>query len=176
MAAQTHNHSLWLMPQGVAGSRLARVIKKLSQAYGTPVFPPHVTLLTGIARPARELLMETRALASAGYLKELQLGLDGLATTDAYFRSLFVLVEPNEELLAAEECTRKCFGAEQTEIFMPHLSLLYGALAETEKSAVIARLNQRYPTCIIAHEIAVYETGGAPEAWQRIGSVTLGKA
>ncbi len=173
MTARIRNHSLWLMPDDAARTRLERIIEDLSNTYCTPRFPAHVTLLAGVLQPAHDVVATTRALATAWKLRPLTLDLGRLAMTNNYFRCLFARVDTSDELLAAHERLKSCFDVRSTDIFTPHLSLLYGELAQTDKHAIVARLNHRYPGHITVREIAVFDTSGTPERWRQVGSVAL---
>jgi hypothetical protein len=173
MSAQAHGHSLWLVPRGAAATRLATIIEDLSHAYRTPSFPPHVTLLARVTQPAHEVVLRTRSMVSAEKLRRFQLRLGSLDTTRAYFRSLFIRADPSTALLTTHTRASTWFGVAQTEEFLPHLSLLYGELADKDKRSIIARLDRDYPAGYIAREIAIYATEGAPENWRLVESVAL---
>lgn len=173
MTARIRNHSLWLMPDEAARARLDRIIENLSNTYLTPSFPAHVTLLARVLQPAHNVVAKTQALATAEKLPQLPLTLGRLAMTDAYFRCLFAIVDPSDNLLATHQRLKRCFNMQSIDAFTPHLSLLYGKLAEVDKHAIVARLHRRYPERFTAREIAVFDTSGAPERWRQIGSVAL---
>lgn len=164
-----HGYSLWLRPRGTALARLSELVRELSEIYKTPRFPPHVTLLARISQSPSEIVARTRALARQ--CGPFQLELDRLELTPDYFQSLFIRVVPNRALEAAHWRARELFGA-SLESFMPHLSVLYGDLPETEKQAVIARLNG-WPTRFTVEAIDVYATEGQPEDWRLVESVAL---
>ena len=46
--ARARGLSLWLMPEGAEGRRLAELIEGFAARLGTRPFPPHLTLLPGI--------------------------------------------------------------------------------------------------------------------------------
>ncbi|MBA2491921.1 MAG: 2'-5' RNA ligase family protein [Gammaproteobacteria bacterium] len=173
MTARLRNHSLWLMPEEAARARLDRIIEDLSNTHRTPRFHAHVTLLARVLQPAHDVVAKTQALAIAGKLPQLSLTLGSLAMTNAYFLSLFAIVDPGDYLLAAHERLKSCFHVQSIGAFTPHLSLLYGKLAEVDKHAIVARLHRRYPERFTAREIAVFDTSGAPEHWRQVGSVAL---
>ncbi|HEX2238929.1 MAG TPA: 2'-5' RNA ligase family protein [Gammaproteobacteria bacterium] len=170
--SQAHHYSLWLMPGGDTETCLAAIIRDLSKTYGTPCFPPHVTLLASIERAPTEVVAITRALASR--LKRLQFASSGLVTSGAYFRSLFIRAVVSDELLAAYMLARQAFGSQPAGDFMPHLSLLYSKLPEIEKQKIIADLMDRnMPTRFMLNSVDVYATAGTPQDWRLIESVPL---
>lgn len=167
---QAQCHSLWISPRGVAGDVFNAIVHDVSETFETPYFPPHVTLLAQVLQPQSEVVAITRELA--GEFSPFQIELLAPATTDDYFRSLFISVEPGSVLLAAHGLAKELFRAPE-EPYMPHLSLLYGDLSEAEKRKVIARVGVGFPIGFAAEAIDVYATAGAPEDWRLIESVPL---
>jgi 2'-5' RNA ligase len=160
------------MPGGDTEMCLAAIICGLSKTYGTPCFPPHVTLLASIERAPTEVVAITRALASR--LKRLQIESSGLATSGAYFRSLFIRAVVSDELKAAYDLARQAFGVQPAGDFMPHLSLLYSELPEIEKQKIITDLMDRnLPNRFTLNSVDVYVTAGTPQDWWPIESVLL---
>lgn len=167
---QAYDHSLWISPRGVAGDVFGAIIKDLSEAFGTPYFPPHVTLLAQVSRPQAEIVSIAHELASE--FSPFQIELLAPAFADDYFRSLFISAEPGNMLLAAHELAQELFRVPE-EQFMPHLSLLYGDLPETEKRRIIARVGYGFPLSFTAEAIDVYATEGPPEDWRLVESIAL---
>ena len=44
-----NSYYLWLMPQKEMYDEFQKIIQDLSEAYGTPAFEPHVTVVSGLA-------------------------------------------------------------------------------------------------------------------------------
>jgi hypothetical protein len=163
-------HSLWIVPHGAAGARLGEIIRSLSHRYGTPSFPPHLTLLAHIPQSQSELVARTRKLAAE--LTRFDIELAEPAFTADYFRSLFIKAVPDVTLQAAHRRARELFEI-SPQAYVPHLSLLYGELPAFEKEAIIARLGRDYPKSFTAEAVDVYLTEGPPEDWRPVESIVL---
>jgi len=165
--------SLWLMPAGDAHDRLARLIVSLAARFSTPPFPPHVTLLAGIeGRPEDEALGVSRVLAAA--LPPLFLRLltvDGRAEP---FRCLFAPAEASAPLLAAHAAAARAFGREPDPGFLPHLSLVYGALPEPTKRALAAEVADLVARPFPAARLHAWRTEGRVGDWRELGTFELG--
>lgn len=164
-------YSIWIVARGPPGERLSDIIRGFSRAYKTPCFPPHVTLLARVPHAQAETVARTRELAAA--LDRFEIELAEPAFTTDYFRSLFIEARPEISLLAAHRRTCELFGV-SPEAYLPHLSLLYGNLPDSEKQAAIAKFGRDYPSRFTAEALDVYLTEGVPEAWRLVESVSLG--
>ncbi|KAL8283738.1 hypothetical protein RQP46_005533 [Phenoliferia psychrophenolica] len=131
--------ALWLAPSqsSLEGIHLSSLITSLATNHSTPLFAPHVTLLTGIdaSTPPTELLATIRsALATfptpAGPFSLTLTSLGSKADEKNYFQYLFVKVDPNAKLLALRKAVREALLPEavaaKPDDFFPHLSLMYG--------------------------------------------------
>jgi 2'-5' RNA ligase len=170
---EAHGHSLWFTPRANAAARFAQIIHDLSQSYGTPYFPPHVTLLPRVSQARATVVELARHLAHKCRPFDIELG--ELATTKAYFQSLFIKAHRSKVLVQIHQLALRLFGSSQTD-YMPHLSLVYGDLEEIEKKAIIAKVDHDFPVRFTAESIDIYLTEGRPEEWQLIETVPLMKA
>lgn len=84
-----------------------------------------------------------------------------------FFQCVFALMNRTEPLLAANRAARDVFGRHDDPDFMPHLSIVYGDLAEEAKSAAIRELRpqlvgQKFMVCgALAQLVARAHAGGA---------------
>ena len=163
--------SLWLMPEGAVGERLAAVIDGLAVRLGTSAFAPHVTLLPGLPGPEAEVLDRTRALAAA--LPPLPMALFGVGGLDAHFRCLFfgVTSPPIQEAHSKAACR---FGREPDASFDPHLSLVYGSVGARPKAELKRELSREVPPPFEARRLTVWRTEGRVGEWRELASVELG--
>ena len=164
-------YSLWLRPEPAAARHLGCVIHDLARRYGSPVFPPHITLLGSIAGAESDILRAARQLARA--LPRFDVALGDIDYLPEYYRCLFIRVEPDEALLAANRRAKAEFERLADKAFMPHLSLLYAELDEDHKRDEAADLAGRYPARIEIEGLDVYTTSGDPRHWRRIASFGL---
>ncbi len=163
--------SLWLMPEGDARDRLARLIARLAARFSTPPFPPHVTLLPGIRGREDDLLAVSAALAAG--LRPFPVRLRGVDGRDEPFRCLFVPAMRDEPLVAAHAAASSAFGREPDPAFLPHLSLVYGRLPPETKWPLARELTSAVPGSIEAARLHVWRTEGPVGDWREVGTFPL---
>jgi len=164
--------SLWLMPEGEARDRLARLISRLSARFSTPLFPPHVTLLPGIRGREDDLLAASAALAAG--LRPFPVRLRGIESRDEPFRCLFVPAIPDEPLRSAHAAASRGFGREPDPAFLPHLSLVYGTLPPETKWPLAAELAAAAAAPFEARRLYVWRTEGPVGDWREIRTFPFG--
>jgi 2'-5' RNA ligase len=159
------------MPAGEVRERLARLLRELSAQCGAPEFPPHVTLLGGIAGPRRDVLRKSASLAAL--LRPFAVRLGEVGCLDEYFRCLFVRAARTPSLLEANRRARQVFGQRREPTFMPHLSLLYGHFDQSLKQRIIAALGPRLDLQFIVQSLHLYSTRGEPSRWRQVARLRL---
>ena len=100
-------YSLWLMPTGKLGNRLAETIVRLNRNYAAPRFQPHLALLGNLTGPEEEVI--SKAARLAGFLQPYTIQLASLATSAEYIRCLFIQVQPTEPVLVAHQQARELY-------------------------------------------------------------------
>jgi hypothetical protein len=160
--------SLWLMPEGEPRARLAELVDRLAARFSTPAFAPHLTLLSAIHGASPEdVLAQARVLASG--LRPFRVSLAGVEGRDEYFRCLFARATADAPLLAAHAAAARAFGRPADPAFLPHLSLVYGALAEGEKRQLALELAAALVPSFDADRLYVWRTQGPVSAWRELG-------
>ncbi|MDB5265644.1 MAG: cyclic phosphodiesterase-like protein [Parcubacteria group bacterium] len=169
---RTEGYHLFLEPSGATAESLKASIAALAEEFGGPTFPPHVTLLSGIATEEEEVLIEkTEQLAALTVPFSLTLGEAG--TEDAYFRALYLKVQESEALVLFHAHASELFSMQDASTFMPHLSLLYGNYPEERKRAALAALLVPEGSFSI-DRISLYRTEGTVADWQKVADLSLG--
>lgn len=162
--AQGVGISLWLVPEGSARDRLARVIDRLAASLGTVPFPPHVTLLAGLARPEEEVLAAAAVLASS--LVRFSVRLGGVDGSDAFFRCLFLRAERTEALVSAHAAASRAFSRDPDPGFDPHLSLVYGRLGSDVRAGLTDEIGLVAGAAFDADRLHVWRTVGPVREWR----------
>jgi hypothetical protein len=161
--------SLWLMPEGDTRGRLANLIARLAARLGTAAFPPHLTLLPGIAGPSEhDTLSVSRDLAAA--LRAFPVRLGGVEGGDEHFRCLFARAASDPRLVSAHAAAARAFGRSPDPAFLPHLSLVYGTLGREAKERLATELRGAADLAFEARRLHVWLTEGPPRDWREIGS------
>ena len=163
--------SLWLMPCREDEAFLASLVSELAARFGTPIFAPHLTLRGDTNATFERLLDDIRAAAAAS--QPFTEPIAGIETTQAFFRAFYVRFAVSAPLLGL----KRRLDPQETERFMPHVSLLYGNLPEMVKAPATTEFEQRLAGRSIAFDrICVVRSGqDIPIAdWTIQASVPLG--
>lgn len=165
------SYALWLRPDAASAATFAQLIEALSHRLGTPRFQPHMTLSGVASTTEADAIARSKRLAAA--LAPVPIHLIGAGHTDAYFRCLFLRAEKTPPLLAAHRLASAEMQQPTDADFMPHLSLVYGALATPVKEKIIEELDSRFPRNFLADSISLCAIAGAPDEWRPIGPFFL---
>lgn len=168
---ESNVYHLWLMPQAESNDYLSEVVRKLSCAYQTRLFDPHVTLAGGITGPEDELLAKTEKLASNLY--RIMITPQEVQYLNEFYRSLFLTVTPAESLINANKLAKQLFELPLNEEFMPHLSLLYGDLSVNEKERIKRELDSNLLRKFIVDRIVFFRTNIQSDQWASVKSFPL---
>lgn len=127
-------HSIWLMPSDEDGVLLAGIVSGLSQRFGTPLFTPHLTVRgdTDMPLPALAAAIAAAAREVAAFSETVA----GIETSETFFRSFYARFAIAPPLAALKQQ----LDGQATEIFMPHVSLLYGPVAAGPKAEAAAEV------------------------------------
>jgi len=166
-------YALWLRPEGEVRGRLAETIRKLSRKYATPAFQPHVTLVSGIVAPERQVMAKAAKLAKE--IPPLRLHFVGYGWTDEYFRCVFARAAKARAIIEAHRKAKKTFAPARQRPFLPHLSLVYGDLPPRVKKEIIRALGRRVALQFTARRLDLVRIQGGPSEWKTVRSWSLRK-
>lgn len=168
-----NEYSLWLIPENGARDRFTDIIQELSRTYHTKLFDPHITLAGGINGSETELTAKAENLSTR--LSRLTVIPQEVKYLNEFYRSLFLLVTPDEPLINANKLAKELFGLPSDEYFMPHLSLLYGTLAVKEKEKIIEKLESKRHDPFYVNNIVLFCTCNHPDKWYSVKSFPLAR-
>ena len=127
-------HSIWLMPAPEDAARLSSLVADLSGRFGTPLFTPHLTIAGDTDRPVTTL---AEAIAEAAReVAAFSETVAGIETSEAFFRSFYARFAVTPPLVAL----KRRLDGEAGEVFMPHVSLLYGPVPAGPKAQAAAEV------------------------------------
>lgn len=158
-------YSLWLEPGGDIGYKLKEQIQELSQKYETPEFSPHLTLLGSLEGSETELTSLVNTLASS--TRAFTVHLTKAGYRDRFYQSLFIYAEKSSELMTLRSTAAGLFEVAEDD-FMPHLSLMYGDISQNEKQRILNLIGREFYIRFEAKHLALIQTAGTPEHWERI--------
>lgn len=170
---RTHGVALWLVPDGPEAQAISAFVGELSARFGTPTFPPHVTLLAGLSAAPDAAVASGRDLAAQ--LADLPVRFEGLEHSAEYFRALVARVAPDLPILDARRRAQMAFPSEPVGPFLPHLSLLYGSLPVETRRHLAAEVRDSAPASIVLRSLDVVATEGTPAEWRRLARHPLSR-
>lgn len=132
------DHSIWLRPAHYDLVFLEKIVLDLSGRFNSPVFEPHATLAPDMNRSAEELLPQVVSLAIGR--KPLELLIEDVTGSEAYFRSFYAALEKAPALMRLKQDSIQISGETSGQSFMPHVSLAYGVEDTTQKQTEMQRL------------------------------------
>jgi hypothetical protein len=152
------------MPDGASAERLSALVSSLAARLGTAAFPPHVTLIHGLARDEQTIV--DRAAGLAAHLAGQSVSLGPVEAQSEFFRCLYLRVEPAASLRAAHVRAGEAFDVPPDAAYLPHLSLVYGRLDAAEKDRIAASVVSDVPATIALTAIEVWRTEGPVGEWR----------
>jgi 2'-5' RNA ligase len=163
---------VWLTPEGPEAQAVGAIVSELSCRFGTPPFSPHVTLMGGLALHPEAVVSRCRELARG--LHPFSLRFLGVQRGADYFRTLYVLASPDLPILDARQRAESLFAAHPKESFMPHLSLLYGALPAETARLLADEVASSAPATLLLQTLEVVSTEGPVSDWRSLARLSLG--
>jgi hypothetical protein len=151
---------------------VSALIGELSCRFGTPTFPPHVTLLAGLDQGADAVVARARQLARA--LHDLSVRFAGLEESGHYLRALSARIEPELPILDARRRAEAVLEVRPSEPFLPHLSLLYGDVPAPTRRLLANEVAMSAPPSIVLRALEVVSTEGTVGEWRRLERWPLG--
>lgn len=148
-------HTLWLMASPADESMLTALVGELSRRFDTPLFVPHLTLLGDSTLPVATL--ENAAAAAADKVAVFSEQVAAIEGSETFFRSFYARLAVSPAFVSLKQA----LDPGGLEGFMPHVSLLYGAVEPVAKAAAMAEVAARLV--------------GRPIRFDRIGIVTSGQ-
>ncbi|WP_139974380.1 haloacid dehalogenase [Ochrobactrum sp. CGA5] len=131
-------HSIWLRPARDDLKFLEAIVAELAVQFASPLFEPHATLVPDMNRSADELL--PLALSLAIGRKPLDVLVEDVTGTAAYFRSFYAVLQKTPALLALKRDSLGISGEKDISTFLPHVSLAYGVADKASRETEMARV------------------------------------
>lgn len=170
----TEAYSVWLMPDAAWAREFGAIVDDLAGRFATPRFEPHLTLIGG--QPfGREDLKRRLTPAVTGVAPISRPVLD-VVTGDAFFRSFYALFGAEEGLGDLRRRVNVAVLGADPGSFMPHVSLLYGAVEAGAKAAAAAEIRAALKGRTVAFDrIEIVRSGDEVpiEDWKSVAAFPL---
>lgn len=136
--------ALWLVPTEDQARLFTAIIRDLARRFGTPDFPPHVTLCSGNLTTVPEDGMR-RMDGLCADLRPFSLAVNGIGLADDFFSFLFVSLAEIDSSAVFERALR-IFPEGHGPAIGPHLSLMYGDKGTPiDRSRIRAEIQDQLP-------------------------------
>jgi len=165
-----NSYYLWLMPQKGMVDEFQKIIQDLSEAYDTPDFEPHVTLVSGLSGNEDHLVKIIDAFTRGKH--SLSVTINGIDYMHGFFTALVFNIQNTPEIDLFNAQTREHLNPFDQGPYHPHLSLLYGDITEEEKEHIIANLNL-LPRTITLDKLKLVKGHSEIERWRVIREWSL---
>lgn len=172
-SSKTSGYHLFLEPTGTSKHGLHHLIQQFAAEFGGPIFDPHVTLLAELQDEDETELIGKVAALVAGQ-SSFSVSLEALSMEDRYFRALYLRVQENEALAALHEKAEEIFSIQSSELYVPHLSLLYGNYPEARKLNALDTIYVPDDMTFLVDRVSLYKTEGEVGEWVKVQECILG--
>jgi len=133
------SYYLWLVPQKETYDEFQKIIQDLSKTYGTPVFEPHITMVTGLSGDENVLVEKIDAFVLGKH--KLYSTTTDIDYVHGFFTALYLNIQNTLAIDQLNAQARQCLAPFGQGPYHPHLSLLYGDITSQERERIIADLN-----------------------------------
>jgi 2'-5' RNA ligase len=164
-------YSIWIIPPEPIYSELKDTIDDLAKKYGGPTFEPHMTLLGDIDRILTEIESKIRKLVAD--LDNLKLSLGPVSFSTTYFQSVLVRVNSTAKLMQLNLDAKKLLDIDNN-VFMPHLSLLYGDHDMVTREKAMSNL-QFSQASFIVDKLIITPATPNPTEWLHSATISFGE-
>lgn len=159
-------YSIWLMFKNEDEIKLQNIINELSEEFSSPLFKPHVTLLSGIE--TEEDLREKFSKVIEN-LNSFDIKIKDIKCSEEFYKSLFLEVEIDEYLNSLYLKAVDTFNFELQPLkFQPHISLLYSDNYNSKKNMAAKRIENLKNVKLTVNKIALVRTNGCPSEWREL--------
>lgn len=163
-------YSIWIVPPEEVKEILSKIIVPLGKVYDSPVFEPHMTLVGNILSSQVEIVKKTLRLAKK--LKPFKISFAEKSFSTTYFQSVLVRITASAELMDAYIAARNVFDL-PVEVFMPHMSLIYGNHSMSEREKICKEIKMPKIPDFLCNELVITPSTSDPKEWSHIKEVKL---
>lgn len=164
-------YSVWIIPPQPIFNEVSKVISDLSVEYKGPVFKPHITILGSIDRELDDIQKAVETVANDTEKLTLSLGPISFSTT--YFQSVLVRINSTAQLMQLNLDIKKLLDIENN-VFMPHISLMYGNHDMKTREKIAEKINLQ-SSSFIANEIVIIPEKSDPKEWEPVVTIPFAK-
>lgn len=160
-------YSIWIIPPQPIFNEVSKIINDLSVEYKGPIFKPHMTVLGSVDRKLNDIQEAVETVANNTEKLTLSLGPVSFSTT--YFQSVLVRINSTAQLMQLNLDIKKLLDIENN-VFMPHISLIYGNHDMKTREKIAAKIELQNNS-FVANEIVIIPEKPEPKEWEPIVTI-----
>ena len=149
---------------------MQEIITNLSAKYDSPDFEPHITLLGGISSDLESLKQKTELLISK--LKPFPVLFSEVSFSTTYFQSVLVRVKATAALMNANMLAKAIYKVDNN-VFMPHLSLIYGDHDMKTREKIVSEVVLPKNISFKVSKLAIIPSTQNPNDWTYIAEFEI---
>jgi 2'-5' RNA ligase len=176
MLPPVHGYVVWLLLSKRDRKSVKEWQYKLRDEFPSPDFEPHLTLLRPAEQESEERLILDLHTFSEGQ-ESLVLEIAAIDGSRSPYQSLYLDVALSEPLRKFRKELAESLNSEPGNSFNPHISLLYGAMSDSEREELRSVIKIEKNRSMTGSALALVSCDGTPDTWKFITRVKLsGKA
>lgn len=164
-------YSIWVIPPEPVKKELINIVEKLANDFDGPVFEPHMTLLGNIDLELSNITEKIKPVCANSTNLELSFGAVSFSTT--FFQNVLIRINSTAQLMQLNMDLKQALNA-NSDVFMPHISLLYGnhGMDLREKATqMVSSINSTF----IVRELVITPSTPNPSEWIHSATIPFGK-
>lgn len=165
-----NKYAIWLKP---SRSEYESLIIKYSNIYRTPLFEPHVTLLSSIKGMEGRVKKKVKKLAQC--MKPFKVKINKASHSSSYYKCVVLELAKECEILRSREKAKGIFKILNEREYEPHVSIVYGELKEEKRKRIVAEIDSEIGRTTMVESICLIQASSdmPPVKWRKIEEYAL---
>ncbi len=166
-------YSFWLLLSDKSEKIVSDWMNRFREAYPSPEFKPHLTLLGLDYETAgysfREEDLVNAAMSIASEARSFQLEMDGIDGNDHPYQPFYIQIKASNTLISLRNRLISQLNIQaKPETYNPHISLLYGKMDQKVRQSLIRDVSIRPSGKLASAGIGLIRVSGIPENWDMV--------
>ncbi|MEO9309437.1 MAG: hypothetical protein ABI337_03985 [Nitrososphaera sp.] len=158
-------YSVWLEPTIKDLKYLSKIIKRLGRKYNAPLFTPHITVYSNIARYTQA----SRAVDACANFSKIFVTRGKICHSNYLWKTLYIEIKKDRGLRLINNTLRS--NLENRYEFAPHISLIYKKLDTNTKKQIIKGLKLK--RIYAFDKITIIRSAKNVTKWKKMKTIRL---
>lgn len=158
-------YSVWLEPAIKDAKYLSKIIKRLGKKYNAPIFAPHITVYSNIAKYTQA----SSAVGACVGLSKIRVTCTKIKYADYLWKTLYLEIKKDKRL----QLINNTLGSKLVNRykFAPHISLIYKKLDINTKKRIIKDLKLKHTFSF--DKITIIRSSKNVSKWKKMKTIRL---